>query len=671
MDKRFKKIIPSGASQPCQEECALEGEAQVAVNVRECDDSLRVVGNPVAVGQIPAGHRLLLVDGDRRITLSGNNVYYGGNLITTLADDLVGAHRVGQIVVITTLGGIVWLRRTDSGYQQVNLEDARPAITLTAKEISTLSAGMDAITFSQHYTDWPAILASSDVAALTTQLHRAWNETQQTVDAAGAFAGVLRVRVGVRLQDDTYLWLSDPVTLGSETLDDDIPVNVQCELDGTAVTGIPSSSLSRHRYRVGIDVTGGVAQEWQPMVKAVDILATTCIPPVLVNHSAQYRCIPRGGNVTRPRLEFGLPSETDGHIASQLEVSGWRVLASTTDIAALDSHQWVSDAVATSTGGGYVVVRSVEQEDRLTASEAEAIEAAGTPLYPVSSMTCNGRLYCIGIDGVLAVSEPGNPLAIARQQVITGANVRKIMPLTRAIYSSGFGRYPVVLFTDDGIYALPQTNTGSTFGEPRLLDRMVIDPENQPIEGNKDLYFCNIRGHLCQLHGSEVNILWRGTDNCQLAWDDQHSELWARQDDGTVLAVMPSGRVSKRTIQCVQLYSDNLHALAVNASGALMDLTQEEEIIAQTIEWQSHPIVMAAPREVVWQVMGDGNLSLQVRGERGISCHGFIVGSLSVTGMLGAPLPQRLVSQPLRTVRLWIRGVAESGTVILSIRLKV
>ena len=673
MKKKMKKIVPRGAVQPCVAECAKAGEAAIALNVRECDDALRVVGSPQSIGSIPAGHRLLLVDGDRYITLNRQNVMYDGSILATLQGDVVGAHRVGALVVVTTTAGIIYLNRTENGYHAVDLDEAHPVITLSALETSTQSAGMDAITFAQAYSSWPATLSTSDVSSLTTQLRRAWGEIQDNVNNAGAYAGMMQVRVGVRLIDDTYMWLSEPVTLGSDTLADSAKVTAECTLNGTAVTGIPATTLTRHRYRVGITVGDGISADWQPLVKAVDILATTCLPPVDANGTAQYRCIGIGGNVSRPRLQFGLPPVSEGELTSRLEQSGWHVIATTTDLAALSQNQWVSDAVATSsqtvTPGitSYVVTRAVVQSDRLTAQEAQDIANAGEPFCPVSSMTCNGRLYCIDGAGVLAVSEVGNPLVTARQQAITGAVVRSIMPLPKAIYSNGFGRYPVALFTDEGIYALPQTLNSGAFGEPRLLDRMVIAPQCHPIEGDLDLYFCSARGNLCRLSGSEVTVVWQDTGVCQLAWDEVHHEVWALTENGTMLAVMPSSHVSERSVECQQLYCDATHGLAVTDAGLVLDLCVEHSVNAQAFEWQSQPFSHTAPHEVVWEVFGDGTLTLEVTGERGISCHGFIVGRLSVTGQVNAPLRQRLVPQPLRTVRLSVRGTCNSGTLVLPV----
>ena len=81
---------------------------------------------------------------------------------------------------------------------------------------------------------------------------------------------------------------------------------------------------------------------------------------------------------------------------------------------------------------------------------------------------------------------------------MTGAAVRAMMPLSRAIYSNGFGRYPLVLFADDGIYAVPQTTAGSTLGEPRLLDRRVIAPGSRPVEGERFDVICSNPPYIAQ-----------------------------------------------------------------------------------------------------------------------------------------------------------------------------
>ena len=61
------------------------------------------------------------------------------------------------------------------------------------------------------------------------------------------------------------------------------------------------------------------------------------------------------------------------------------------------------------------------------------------------------------------------------------------------------------------------------------------------------------------------------------------------------------------------------------------------------------------------------NAELSVRGERGLSCHGFLVNTTRVNGTLAASLPIKLISRPLRTFRIAISGTFAPGTLLLPI----
>ncbi len=77
------------------------------------------------------------------------------------------------------------------------------------------------------------------------------------------------------------------------------------------------------------------------------------------------------------------------------------------------------------------------------------------------------------------------------------------------------------------------------------------------------------------------------------------------------------------------------------------------------------------PRRVLWNVDGEGlDLTLRLRGARGVNCHGFEVNSMRVHGALHSPVSLSVVAQPLRTVRLSIDGTAPSGTLILPTHLR-
>ena len=102
-----------------------------------------------------------------------------------------------------------------------------------------------------------------------------------------------------------------------------------------------------------------------------------------------------------------------------------------------------------------------------------------------------------------------------------------------------------------------------------------------------------------------------------------------------------------------------------------MDITQEVPSESCSILYRSHPIVLdpLMRREVhtlVWNVFAaQANLHLRLLGERGTSCHGFTVNAMHVQGAINAPLRIPVIAPPMRTLRLEVEGVVESGTLLL------
>ncbi|MBQ4007398.1 MAG: hypothetical protein II603_02565, partial [Muribaculaceae bacterium] len=89
------------------------------------------------------------------------------------------------------------------------------------------------------------------------------------------------------------------------------------------------------------------------------------------------------------------------------------------------------------------------------------------------------------------------------------------------------------------------------------------------------------------------------------------------------------------------------------------------------ISYRSHPIVLdhlmrTTITAIVWNIFSDqARLSLSMHGERGTSCHGFLVNSIRVQGYINAPLCIPVVAPPLRTMRLTVQGTVKSGTLVL------
>ena len=81
-------------------EAAQCGEALLAQNLRERESSLMVTGEPAVTGAIAVGDRLLLLDDGCCVTCRGTTVKIDGAAVATVAGNIVGAHAVGDLVVV-------------------------------------------------------------------------------------------------------------------------------------------------------------------------------------------------------------------------------------------------------------------------------------------------------------------------------------------------------------------------------------------------------------------------------------------------------------------------------------------------------------------------------------------------------------------------------------------
>jgi hypothetical protein len=287
----------------------------------------------------------------------------------------------------------------------------------------------------------------------------------------------------------------------------------------------------------------------------------------------------------------------------------------------------------------------------------------------VCSTAAGGRLYCCTAAGEVVVSAPGNALIEVHRRSVLGAKPLAMAVVTRPLYSGGFGRYPVYVFTDDGIYAIPQ-RASDRLGEARLVDRTVIAAGVAPVEGDGDIWLMSRHGHLCRLSGSRLTVVCRDVDCRAMAWCNAYCELWLLPDAGSPVVMMPSGAMSMRTVAAGQLYSDARHALAVTATGAVLDLEQEQQAMMD-VAWHSHPVSLHAlmghaVKRVLWHVVSDdADLSLCVKGQRGIMSQDLDLSLITVQGAIDQPLASPTMAIHARTLTLMLDGTARTGTLLL------
>ncbi len=646
-------IIPAAIEQHFNQEAATQGAASQCQNLREREQSLQVVGTPVRVATIGAGERLLTVDADRYIVLhEGSSVRWGDAVLATLDEgSLTGVHVVGDFLVIVTTTGCIYLHRTATGYDAINPADAVPAITLAEASTGSMTTTMPAYTFSQPLTQWQYPLASDDVQALTSLVASTWSALKQQVADAGKRACPILARYAVRLWDDSYLYVSDPVQVGMGCVKANYRVSCDATPSGGKYVGLPQTTMTMNCFTLGITPTAGIGAAWQGLVKSVDILVTgeaaIANPAVL-----DYRMGMTTVGTRRYMMELGPTPRSAAAIESDLSASPWHLAARTIHIAELASGTWVDDPIDGIT---------------LTNAQIAAMITGSATTGATRSMAHNGRLY-LGNAGTIMVSMIDNPMVVSQRVKVVGSEILALAIASRPIYSGGYGRFPVYVFTTEGIFALPQLTSG-TYGEARMMSRKVIARGTLPAEGDGSIWFVTGMKSLCDITGAKVTVRLRNVEASQMAWNDHERELVMRDNDGGVCVLGASGRYYSTTLQYAQLYADGIHALAVTAGGEVCDL-QQEDAATQAIDYRSAPIAVdfsmrAVPSGVTWNVMGDNlDLKLSILGERGSSCHGFLVNRIHLKGNVHAPFRVPLVPQPLRTLRLAIAGKAPSGTLI-------
>ena len=646
------RVIPRAMVPHVNGEAARSGEAAVTLNMREQEEALQVTGQPIASGAIGAGERLLLIEGSHVVSANGNTVLIDGIAVATVTGTIVGAHAIGALIVIVTSDGFTYLTSSGGVWTVLDPADAQPELAIGI-QLSTASTDLDAYTFATPYQRWSAPLSSADTSALAQMLRTAWSALNADALAEGYHTAPMLVRWAVRLVDGTYLWMSDPVRVGDATLSNADRVSANVTTTSNSFTGIEATTLPFKRYRLTVDVTRDIGAAWLPLVAGIDLLATDEAHLLTASRTLDYRCITRTQGGREYILEMGLSRRSGDAIANELNSSPWHLIAS----APVAAHIEGSDFVLP------------DHELTLTPTQCAAVGTSMRVDGVVCSTTAGGRLYCCTPGGDVIVSAPGNALVEAHRRNVLGTVPLAITVMTRPLYSNGLGRYPVYVFTDDGIYAVPQSASG-TLGEARLVDRTVIAPAVAPVEGSRAIWFVSRHGHLCRLSASCVDVCQRDVSCRALSWCNAYSELWLLPQSGNPMVMMTSGSMSERTVPAAQFYCDALHAVAVMSDGTLLDLEREEPA-TMAVAWRSHPIALdpllgRAVSRVVWHVSSeDAALELRVTGQRGIMTQDRDVSVMNVAGAVGQPLATALMAVHVRTLRLSLEGEACTGTLLL------
>ena len=795
--KRFT-IIHRGETHVHNGESAKPGIAGTLINMREREQALQVVGEPLTMAQLNSGDRILLVDGDNILILRDNSIILNESTVLSPQGTIQSAHRVGNFIVVVTDRGNELMWCNNGIYTILNINDALPELHLGAVEETALTASMPAYDFAQPYNSWQAPLNATDVNALAKLMRNAVFSLQTAASSQGRFTGVMLARYGVRLWDDSYLWLSQPVMIGNDIIRASYRSSATVTSSNGRFSGIEACDLSLNSYRLGISVTKGIAQQWLDLVKSIDILVSP-VASITDNNSIDYRCATTTSSGTRRYiLELGPRGRSTSAIMQPLLCCDWHVIATTSALegtAFIATNTTVSsqhilpnvrcDVITTQLAASHTIdagqcsnimaprtilpvgIVTMEHNGRLYEAPGEELFTIPWNVTPwlcgtFSQGTVNAtiQVYLNTIDGEMVVTthcqcpcgttalnpfiafpderathiaiavgnkmwetdltpldgtnmavyinsslndntlvtgsiidesndnsllNPGkvyvsmvaNPLVRQWSTEVSGCDIIAMAPACRPIYSGGFGRYPLYLFTSQGIMALPQRANGD-FAEPRLVSHQVIASDIMPVMGDDKIWFVSYFNGLCVLSGNKVTMVLENVNNIsQMAWNNSERELWLTDYSGNVVVLMPSLNFYRRDILLGCLYSDSSHALAVKDDGSLLNLSVEvpamKHVYYLSQPFSVNPLMMRQPVKISWNIFTPqpyqndsfNSLTLTLRGERASSCHGYIINSVKVTGVVAAPLTRRVLHIPSRSLRLEIDAILSSGTMAL------
>ena len=103
-----------------------------STNLRTDSESggLAVVGHPVTIAQVSAGHRLVMVDGDRYLTLHAGSLYCDGHSLCNVPGTLLGVHKVGAFIVVAGTQGVVYLVDHGGTLVEADVSAALPMLSI-------------------------------------------------------------------------------------------------------------------------------------------------------------------------------------------------------------------------------------------------------------------------------------------------------------------------------------------------------------------------------------------------------------------------------------------------------------------------------------------------------------------------------------------------------------
>lgn len=335
------------------EEEAPIGSCSTLVNLRENSGGLTPVGSLPTLTTLAAGEKLIAaheVHGTvNLISLAGNSIKWHATMAVdgtfsvkgiTLCDidgNLTAISALSDYVMISTSRGCVLLKydKNNNSYKTLDKNKAIPRLLLGTASTGRISEIVPGLEFESVYTHWQPPLHADDIARLSDNIQDAYKRLQRYASGNGLLIQPLLARYAVRLWDDSYLWVSPPLLVGNGLQPAEGIATVRTEENN--FIGIEQSVIESATYRVAIIVENGSDEDWDSLIKSIDILVTTESSPIDTSSFADYTCTTDNhDNMLSYRMEYSLKSASENDTTNLLlDSKKWTIACQITDMAAL------------------------------------------------------------------------------------------------------------------------------------------------------------------------------------------------------------------------------------------------------------------------------------------------------------------------------------------------
>ncbi len=334
-------VIAKGARKLWNGENAVAGEGSTVLNLREIKDALRVVGKPrvvlpeVADGEVNFIH--CIADGTSKPVIAKDGVLScDGRVLGTVSGRKIEAVESGDYLVVSSASGLIWLKRDGDNYTRMVPERAIPELYIGESESEQMSARSGEVEFEKPYSTLPTSLREADHEKVKNAVRKAWAELTETAADAGKMCGPRLVRWGVRMWDDSYLYVSQPVLLGGDTVKENYMSRGELLTADGKFTGIPEMTHTARSYRIGVSALRGVDANWEGIVKSIDILASE--PSLPMNpRRVNYRFFSTSGSDGRHYYaETGVSGLSRSQMVGAMMSKAWTIVASCANLQSLN-----------------------------------------------------------------------------------------------------------------------------------------------------------------------------------------------------------------------------------------------------------------------------------------------------------------------------------------------